>query len=285
MRKVTIDRFQLMTTEVSHGIYTLCVDAGFCSATATGDTTDPSIPASRLTWLQATTVCQWLGGRLPTEAEWEYAIRGSDGRRYPWGNEPRCPHRTQAEENRLLQRRQQILQRCPPLSTTIMPRMTTTQLESIAAAADLWSFEEVDLKCEPLRDQTDPERILTEALDWIRETHARASLNHDLPECDLADLDLIGGEYGLRPHGLQWMAGNVAEWVADTYRDDFYESTPTTNPFAHGTADAPKVLRGGSALTLDPADWRTTARLPMAPHIAAKDTGTRCAWDVPKGSP
>jgi formylglycine-generating enzyme required for sulfatase activity len=88
---VALDAFWIDQTEVTNAQYRKCLDAGVCRKPVYWDNSDfsaPDQPVVGVTWNDARTYCEWAGGRLPTEAEWEKAARGTDGRTYPWGNEP-----------------------------------------------------------------------------------------------------------------------------------------------------------------------------------------------------
>jgi len=88
--------FQLAETETTNAQYQNCVEAGVCRLP--GDYSAFEEPEKRnhpvlfVSWHDAAKFCEWLGGRLPREAEWEYAARGGkQDAVYPWGIEtPLC---------------------------------------------------------------------------------------------------------------------------------------------------------------------------------------------------
>lgn len=59
----------------------------------------PTRPAVGLSWFEAAAYAQWAGGRLPTEAEWERAARGQEGRIFPWGASPPAKDRLNFDDN------------------------------------------------------------------------------------------------------------------------------------------------------------------------------------------
>jgi formylglycine-generating enzyme required for sulfatase activity len=81
---VTLRGFWIDRTEVSYGQYRKCYEEGVCRDA--GCEEGISHPAICVGWEDAKTYCEWAGGRLPTEAEWEFAARGPDERMFPWGD-------------------------------------------------------------------------------------------------------------------------------------------------------------------------------------------------------
>ena len=91
---VFLDAYWIDKTEITNSQYALCVADSICTLptdpTRFYDTLYSNHPVVFLEWKDAVAYCQWAGRRLPTEAEWEKAARGTDGRTYPWGEESDC---------------------------------------------------------------------------------------------------------------------------------------------------------------------------------------------------
>jgi formylglycine-generating enzyme required for sulfatase activity len=100
IHQVYLDAFWIDQTEVTNAMYAKCVASGKCNEPGSSDVIKVNsflayygnseynnYPVLHVDWNMAKTYCSWVGRRLPTEAEWEKAARGTDGRQYPWGNE------------------------------------------------------------------------------------------------------------------------------------------------------------------------------------------------------
>jgi len=90
LHKVYLDAYWIDRTEVTNAMYQQCISAEMCTSPAQSKFySNPEYvnhPIIGVSWDQAKAYCEWADRRLPSEAEWEKAARGKDGRIYPWGN-------------------------------------------------------------------------------------------------------------------------------------------------------------------------------------------------------
>ena len=198
---VYLDAFWIDKYEVTNAQYQECVEAGHCRQSGCRDDSDlnPSNqPVVCVDWHEAQGYAAWVRGRLPTEAEWEKAARGTDGRIYPWGDSP----------------------------------------------PDCYKANNYGCAGKPLPVGTHPD--------------------------------------GASPYGALDMAGNVLEWVADWYAEDYYARSPFRDPQGPESGDY-RVMRdaaydnaGGYARCTyrnweNPAHWRHSLgfRVVVAPGTSS----------------
>ncbi|HOW52046.1 MAG TPA: formylglycine-generating enzyme family protein [bacterium] len=104
--EVTVPEFSMDIYEITKKEYAACIAEGGCLNDPDNDlllyktmadspfcvldngTYTDTHPVNCVSWLGARAYCEWVGKRLPSEAEWELAARGTDGRYYPWGDTP-----------------------------------------------------------------------------------------------------------------------------------------------------------------------------------------------------
>ncbi|MBN1440818.1 MAG: SUMF1/EgtB/PvdO family nonheme iron enzyme [Anaerolineales bacterium] len=192
---VVLDSYWIDRTEVTNAMYGVCVESESCAApkdSAAFD--DPGLQDHPVVFVDrqmAEEYCAWAGRRLPTEAEWEKAARGTDGRLYPWGN-----------------------------------------------AA--------------------PDRGLLNFGRYIGGT-------------------IRVGSYpsGASPYGALDMAGNVYEWVADWFGEDYYRTGPKENPPGPDSGTL-RLVRGGSWLCSEEC-VNSVFRHPNDPANAGDNLGFHCA--------
>lgn len=206
-RKVYLDGYWMYKYPVTYKQY-----QAFCEATGRELRTtwgqdqkvdpqaDPGTYPFLCNWYDAEAYAKWAGAALPTEAQWEKAARGTDGRTYPWGEkwDPEC---------------------------------------AVGMERTIYAFK-------------------------------------------TGILPVGRSPKGVSPYGVEDMAGNMWQWVADWYQHDYYAKAPSRNPTGPETGIV-KVLRGGDS-NWDERFMRCAVRMIMPPQVNDwTKTGFRCVVLAP----
>lgn len=192
-----IDKYEITVSRYARFLHAQRPERPFLWKQATQGKQEPK-PVIGVDWFDAKEYCEWVGRRLPTEAEWEKAARSDDQRTYPWGNEP------------------------PTTVHAVAGLQKWTGYDTLGAVG----------------------------------SHPRG-----------------GSSYGVDD-----LAGNAWEWVADRYDEHYYAAGPEQNP--QGPKIGPlRVLRGG-AWNNDAATIRSANRAAYAPSARRNDVGFRCAMNA-----
>ncbi len=245
VRSPALPGFWLQRDEVRSGDFARCLEAGACQAGDGVVSADPDLPVATATRGGAERYCAWVGARLPSDDEWERAARGLEGRRFPWGSEPRCAPTDPYTAQRVELEIPRVLSACGALVSAIddgtePPFPADDRVRQMCRDPQAWRPEQV----------VNAVLLATGDQALTPSTCAPRGLSADGPD---------GQEH---PLGLRWMAGNLAEWTADPFDDP---------------GDELGVLRGGSWLSTEPREFRAAARLANPPGLALPDAGIRCA--------
>lgn len=200
---VYLDGFWIYRTEVTNRMYFNCMVMEECSPPAVDpalpDLGDPELadhPVVGVQWHQAVEYCQFVGGYLPTEAQWEKTARGDDGRIFPWDD---------------------------PLDD-----------EELEPTCEFLNFNDCEEETTPVRDYP----------------------------------------LGVSPYDVFDMAGNVFEWVADWYEEDYYNKAPFDNPMGPEYGEDRSVR--GSTFRSGPEQVESSLRYFLDPEEYRNDLGFRC---------